>query len=173
MKYKFSCIWYFILLNVVMSIPPIDWFPINIFTYSFIHFNIWHLLVNMIGIFFWGIILERHWGRRKFIEFYLLMAIGAGACQQLLQPGVNAIGASGVVFGLMTAYAVLFPTRKILLFFIPIRADVLLVLIVLAEIILQVLGLAPSVSHWTHLGGAVSAGLATTLTKRWSCEKQL
>jgi len=173
MKYKFSFVPYIILLNVIMSIPPIGWFPINIFTYSFIHLNIWHLLVNMIGIFFWGMVLERHWGRRKFIEYYLLMAIGAGAFQQLLQPGVSAIGASGVVFGLMTGYAVLFPTRKIRLFYIPIRADVLLILLVLAEIILQVLGLLPDVSHWTHVGGAVSAGLAMTLTKRWNCEKQL
>ncbi len=97
-------------------------------TYLFVHADFSHLFFNMIGLFFFGPVLERTLGERRFWIYYFLCGCGSGvmaaAFYFLLGNGdANVIGASGAIFGIITAYGLLFPNNTILLnFLIPIKA---------------------------------------------------
>jgi len=95
------------------------WQPV---TYLFLHGGIWHLVLNMIGLFFFGPETERYLGMRRFVALYLGCGILAGL-GWLLISGVSVgfcLGASGAVFGVLAAFAGLFPDRPVtlLLFFV-------------------------------------------------------
>jgi membrane associated rhomboid family serine protease len=97
-------------------------------TYQFLHGHGWHLFGNMLGLFFLGPTLERHWGSKRFIEFYLACGV-AGGLFYLLLAGLGIlgagtmVGASGAILGMLAACAILFPhiVVFILLFPVPIR----------------------------------------------------
>lgn len=99
------------------------WQPL---TYQFLHAGFWHLLLNMLGLFFLGPQTERAIGSRRFIRLYLMSGVLGGLGWLLLQQALSAdmhipcVGASGAVFGVIAAFAALFPRQKItlLLFFI-------------------------------------------------------
>jgi len=100
----------------------------RLITYQFLHWNGLHLFVNMLGLFFLGPTLERHWGSKKFLIFYFSCGVAGGLFYLLLvavgflQPGLM-VGASGALLGLLAACAILFPhfVVIILLFPVPIR----------------------------------------------------
>src|SRR5229473_7248575 len=89
------------------------------FTYIFLHGNIWHLLFNMLFLWMFGKDLELVWGKRRFLNYFFLCGVGAG----LINVGVKllpmlwgshpsdipTIGASGAIFGILIANAILFP----------------------------------------------------------------
>jgi len=135
----------------------------RLITYQFLHSdtNVWHLVFNMIGIYFLGPPLERHWGSRRFLTFYLGCGV-AGGVAFLILGGLTAqanpiVGASGAVLGLLAACALLFPQMMIILLFfpVPIRFAALLLG---GVYLLSVLSTA-SLSNACHLGGML-AGLA-------------
>lgn len=130
-------------------------------TYMFLHANVMHVAVNMLTLWMFGTELERVWGTRYFLRFYLLTGIGAGVLTVLfaLLPFEFAreiyvtptIGASGAIFGLLLAYGMYYPDRPIYLYFVfPIPARYF-VLIVGALSFFAGGGIA----HATHLGGVV------------------
>src|SRR5262249_28300015 len=97
----------------------------QLFTYMFLHdpFGVVHILFNMLTLWFFGADLERHWGRRAFLKYYLLCGIGAGICVVLANwaygtLNTRTIGASGAIYGLLLAFGMLFPDRIILFSFI-------------------------------------------------------
>ncbi len=95
------------------------WQPI---TYMFLHGGLWHILLNMLGLFFFGPETERFIGTTRFLKLYFFCGIAAGLGWLVLsgnQPGF-CIGASGAVFGILGAFASLFPDRPVtlLLFFV-------------------------------------------------------
>ena len=93
-----------------------------------------HILFNMLTVWMFGVDLERRWGRAAFTKYYFVTGVGAGIChgpRSLLPLGAAAldlqrpptIGASGAVYGLLFAWALLFPNRQILfMFFFPLPA---------------------------------------------------
>jgi len=94
-------------------------------TFQFLHGGLIHLLFNMLGIYFLGPTLERHWGSKRFLTFYLvcgavggLLYVLAGVCFGLFE-GIL-IGASGGVLGLLMACAILFPQFVVILFIFPV-----------------------------------------------------
>ena len=97
-------------------------------TYMFVHGGAGHLLFNMLTLYLMGVELERMWGPKFFAKFYFACGIGAGVTQVLLGllPGsignqfyyTSTIGASGAIFGVLLAYALYFPDRPILMFFL-------------------------------------------------------
>ena len=112
-------------------------------TYQFLHDNIWHILFNMLGLFFLGPTLERHWGSKRFLRFYIGCGI-AGALFYIFLAAVNflptarMIGASGAILGMLAACAILFPQFVVLIFFfpVPIRvAAVILIFIYVANLL--------------------------------------
>jgi len=139
------------------------WQPV---TYMFLHGGALHILFNMLGIWMFGVDLERMWGTRFFLKYYAITGVGAGLTSILvaLLPyaptaqsyAVPTIGASGALFGLLVAYAMYFPDRPILILLLfPIPAK-FFVLIMGALSFLAATGPGSSgVSHVAHLGGIV------------------
>jgi len=99
----------------------------RLITYQFLHdpHSIMHILFNMLGLFFLGPTLERHWGGKKFLVFYLSCG-AAGALFYLLLvavnflPAVPMVGASGAILGMLAACAILFPQFIVFILFFPV-----------------------------------------------------
>jgi membrane associated rhomboid family serine protease len=137
------------------------------FTYLFLHdaSTIWHILTNMFVLFMFGRELELAWGRNKFLQYYFLTGVGAGLINVIVktvpvfwgqQPSVTAtIGASGAIFGVLLACAILFPDRQVTLFPIPIKMSMRTFVIVMTALeFLGTFGLGgDNISHICHLGG--------------------
>jgi len=136
-------------------------------TYMFLHGGIFHIVFNMLALWMFGTELERLWGTRYFLKFYLVTGIGAavltvlfsllpfGFAQQIQHSIV--IGASGAIYGLLLAYALYFPDRPIYMYFVfPIPAKIF-VAIMGAIAFFSSLSDAGGVANATHLGGLVVA----------------
>jgi membrane associated rhomboid family serine protease len=132
-------------------------------TYLFMHGGPVHLLLNMLGIWMFGVELERLWGTRQFVKYYAITGIGAGVTVVAvsLLPfewaaqtyASNTIGASGALYGLLVAFAFYYPDRPLLMFFLfPVPAKYF-VMIVGAMAFIS----TPNsrVSESAHLGGLV------------------
>jgi membrane associated rhomboid family serine protease len=150
--------------------------PIQIFTYMFLHHDLGHIFSNMLGLFFFGPMLEHFLGGKRFLILYIVSGIGAcflhGGISMYeisqfpvdspeylyLMSGEGMVGASGAIFGILGAFAYLFPnTEMMLLFFpFPIKAKYFVSLYALYEIFK---GLRPtagdSVAHFAHIGGLI------------------
>lgn len=160
-----------ILLGNALFVPfalwPIgtEFLPWQIGTYAFLHGSLGHLFFNMLGLWMFGSELEQLWGRKRYLQFYGASVVAAALTQllvnALLGHGAPTIGASGGLFGLLLAFAMLFPNRTILLFFvIPLRAKWLVLLYGLAELYQGAAVLNTGVAHFAHLGGMLG-GLLT------------
>jgi membrane associated rhomboid family serine protease len=94
----------------------------QLFTYMFLHGGMWHLLFNLLAIFMFGGEVESELGTKRFAGLYLVSGVGAGVCSAILGWGTGSpvIGASGAIFGILIAFAILFPYRPItlLIFFV-------------------------------------------------------
>lgn len=130
-------------------------------TYQFLHGGVWHLLFNMLGLFFLGPTLERHWGSKKFLVFYLVCGVAGGLFYPLLVafdflPVVPMIGASGSILGMLAACAILFPHFVVFFFLFPVPIRV-------AAIILIILYTANLLGAGINAGGDAAhlAGMAT------------
>jgi membrane associated rhomboid family serine protease len=131
----------------------------QVFTYMFAHANLTHLFVNMLGLFFFGRPVERTLGSSEFLLYYLLSGLFAGIASFAIYALSGAwntmlLGASGAVFALLLAFAVLYPRAMVYLYgIIPIRAPVMVIGYTAIEILSSFLGTASSVAHLTHLAG--------------------
>lgn len=135
------------------------------FTYLFLHGGLWHLLINMLMLWMFGRELERVWGRNRFLNYYFLCGIGAGLITILVKltpllwgqrlADTATIGASGAIFGVLIANAILFPDRQIWLFPLPIMIPMRPFVAVMAAVeFFGTLGASgDGVSHLCHLGG--------------------
>ena len=133
--------------------------PWQLLTYAFLHASLTHLLFNMLGLYSFGSDLERVWGSRRYLAYYTTCVLTA-AITQLLFAAVTGsayptVGASGGVFGLLLAYAMLFPHRTVMLLFppIPMKAPVFAIVYGAIELFLGVTGTQEGVAHFAHLGG--------------------
>jgi len=137
-----------------------NFWPWQLVTYMFLHGGLTHLFFNMFTLWMFGIELEHIWGSRKFLIFYLLCGIGAGVANVLvampLHLSAPTVGASGAIFGVLIAFAMLFPNRPIYLYFLfPIRAKYLIAVWIGLELLLGVTGTTDGIAHFAHLGGAL------------------
>lgn len=130
-------------------------------TYMFLHANAMHILFNMLGVWMFGVELERTWGTKFFARFYAVTGIGAGITVVVasllpiealrLTYGAATIGASGALYGLLMAFAIYFPHRPILMFLLfPVPAKYF-VMILGALAFLFTPG--SQISNSAHLGG--------------------
>jgi rhomboid family protein len=145
-------------------------------SYLFLHGGIMHLLFNMFALWMFGGELERTWGTREFVVFCLITGVGVGLIHWVLATGGPGslfgrdytrplIGSSGAVFGLLAAYGVCFPERRILFMLLfPMKAKYFVLL--LAAIELYLCRQPGSVAHFAHLSGMLIGWLY--LKKEWS-----
>jgi len=139
------------------------WQPL---TYIFLHADIWHLLINMLFLWMFGVDLERAWGTRRFWNYFLVTGIGAGLVNILVKTALDphgigtslgppTIGASGAIYAVLVAAAIMFPDREVWL--IPFPVHIPMKIYVLAAVAIEfflTLGAGgDNVSHVTHLGG--------------------
>jgi membrane associated rhomboid family serine protease len=150
--------------------PPL--MPWQLLSYSFMHGGLLHLAVNMLALWLFGRDVERVLGSRRFLFYYLACVVSA-ALMQLVVAFASAtahptVGASGGVFGLLLAYGLFFPYRRLLLLFppIPMPAWLFVSLYALLELVLGVTGTQSGVAHFAHLGGMLGGFLVLRLWRR-------
>jgi membrane associated rhomboid family serine protease len=132
-------------------------------TYMFLHAGVLHIAFNMLALWMFGTELERIWGTRYFLKFYFVTGVGAailtvlfsllplGVAHQLQQSII--VGASGAIFGLLLAYALYFPDRPILMFFLfPVPAKYFVMIVGAIEFYSSLAELG-GIANATHLGG--------------------
>lgn len=139
--------------------------PYQLFTYMFCHANFWHIFMNMLMFSFFGPILEEFWGQKRFLIFYTVCGVGAGLFSIVIDMlfGGHAstmIGASGAVYGVLTAFGVTFPNMELRLMFLPFSFRAKYLVIALGSLAIFN-GLRPTpgdnTAHFAHLGGIVVA----------------
>lgn len=139
--------------------------PWQVFTYAFLHGSIGHLFFNMLGLWIFGAELERLWGPKRFIQFYVASVLAAAATQlvftAILGSPYPTVGASGGLFGLLLAFGMLFPNRTIMPLFppIPMKAKYFVAIYGGLELLFGVSGTASGVAHFAHLGGMLGGFL--------------
>ena len=153
------------------------------FTYMFLHGGFTHIFFNMFALWMFGAVIERVWGPKKFIFYYICCGIGAGIVQELVQyvnysiegiaayQYVNAggvqmttdayinlwttIGASGAVYAILLAFGMIFPNERLFIipFPFPIKAKWLVAGYIVIELVSAMSGPGDGVAHMAHLGG--------------------
>ncbi|MDO8367262.1 MAG: rhomboid family intramembrane serine protease, partial [Saprospiraceae bacterium] len=144
--------------------------PFQIATHMFMHGGLMHLLFNMLGVYWFGTMVEMVWGHQRFLFYYLSCGLGAWAIHmgvqwwELDKMGIDPttwngamLGASGAVFGIMVAFALNFPNMEIRLLFPPIamKAKYFVPIMAAAELFYGVGGFSTGIAHFAHLGGAL------------------
>lgn len=145
----------------IMALYPLNsgyFKPYQLVTYMFAHdpTNFFHIIFNMYALWMFGSVLERVWGPKRFLIFYLVCGLSAGVAQMMFNAA--AIGASGAVMGLLAAFAYLFPNTQFYIFPFPVPIKAKYMVAIYAAIDLFG-GLRPgnpdNIAHFAHLGGMV------------------
>jgi len=140
--------------------------PYQLFTYMFSHADFFHIFFNMLLLSFFGPILEEFWDQKKFLMFYIATGIGAAVFNILMALFFNVgqfdvmIGASGAVYGVMTAFGIIFPNMELRLLFLPVSFKAKYMVMVLGALaIFSGFRSTPgdNTAHLAHLGGIVMA----------------
>lgn len=140
----------------------VGFLPWQLLSYGFLHGNLLHLMFNMFGLAMFGSPLERFWGSRPFLQYYVVCVIGAGLIQLAVATAAAGqghlyptVGASGGVFGLLLGFAMMFPQQRIMLLFppIPLPAWAMVTLFGAFELYMGVSGTRSGIAHFAHLGG--------------------
>ncbi len=150
----------------------------QLISYSFLHGSLLHLALNMFALYMFGPEIERLLGTRRFITYWLTCVIGAAIMQLLVQlqapvgSGGPTVGASGGMFGLLLAFGMAWPRRRLVLLFppIPMPAWLFVTLYGLLELGLGISGSQSSVAHFAHLGG-MAGGLLLILWWRYKATR--
>lgn len=148
-------------------------FPVSIVTslqlwrlisYQFLHGGLWHILMNMIGVYFLGPTLERNWGSKRFLGFYLGCGVAGGLFYVILAnigwlAAGPMVGASGAVLGMLAACAILFPNFVVFFFFFPVPIRIAaVILIFIASVTLLSRG-ANAGGEAAHLAGMAAGAI--------------
>lgn len=142
------------LVRILWLVPAlIPYRPWSVVSYMFLHGGLWHLLFNMIGLYFFGPRLEQRLGGNHFLGLYFMSGI-TGALLSLFTPNVPIVGASAAVFGVLLGFARYWPRERIYIWgVIPVEARVLVIVLAAASLFFQGSGLQANVAHFAHLGG--------------------
>jgi membrane associated rhomboid family serine protease len=149
------------LLMQWFSLVPADvvtrFFVWELVTYLFLHGGFFHVLFNMLALWFFGKDLEDIWGTRRFLQFYFFCGVGAGLFVVLANylfgnPQVPTIGASGAIYGILLVAAVLWPDRIIIFYIFPIKLKYF-VMIMAGIAFFGLRDLNSGVSQVAHLSG--------------------
>jgi len=145
-------------------------------SYGFLHApdNWMHLFFNMFALYMFASDIERLLGTTRFLIYYFVCVVGAAVAQLLVIQIMNSdpaptIGASGAVFGILLAFGMAFPKRRLMLLIppIPMPAWLFVTLYGILELVLGVTGTQAGVAHFAHLGG-MAAGFVLLLYWRRS-----
>jgi membrane associated rhomboid family serine protease len=143
----------------------------QIFTHMFMHEDFYHILMNMLGLYMFGAFVEMVLRPQRFLLYYILCGLGAlfvhwglewfMLTRQGLDPslrGASIWGASGALYGVLVAFAVLFPNQELQFMFIPypIKAKYFVPLLVLIDVSFGLTSYHTGFAHFAHIGGALT-----------------
>jgi membrane associated rhomboid family serine protease len=135
-----------------------NFLPWQVITYALLHGDTAHLFFNMLGLWMFGAELETLWGRKRFLHYIVACVLSAAAAQLLVTALMGSraptVGASGAIYGLLLAYAILFPNRIIYYFIFPIPVRIYVLLAGLLVLYESARG-GGGVAHFAHLGGLI------------------
>ena len=140
--------------------------PWQLFTYAFLHGGLAHIFFNMLGLYMFGSEIERLFGSRFFALYYFGAVLSAALSHLVVTgwmgvPPVPMVGASGGVYGVLLAFGLYFPHRRVLLLIppVPMPARVFVIVFAVVELVLGVTGTQAGVAHFAHLGGMLGGWL--------------
>lgn len=143
-----------------------EWWTIG--TYMFVHSGLWQLALNMYALWLFGPRVEWKWGSREFLRFYLFCGLGGWFAHLAFVPGDSVlIGASAAVFGVMLAYASLWPDDQFFLFgVVPTTVRWLAILFGVLNIVdgITTAGAQGGVAYLAHTGGIAAGWLYLRMT---------
>ena len=158
--------------------PQLPYFqPWQLLTYGFLHGSMAHIFFNMFALFMFGSEIERLFGPKRYVIYYLLCVIGAAAMHMIVVtmaglPPAPTVGASGAVFGLLLAFGMAYPKRMIMLIFppIPMPAWLFVTLYGALELYLGITQTASGIAHFAHLGGMATGFV---IIRYWQSQKRI
>src|SRR5574344_2137161 len=177
----------FMVSNFALFYPKSPFFrPWQIITHMFMHGGFWHIFFNMYSLLIFGMVVERAIGSKKFLIFYFVTGLGAVALHlgvEYLQAqaylasntanypallGTPTLGASGAIYGVLIAFAMLYPNATLTLLFppIPLKAKWWVLIFAAIELVTGVTGTVAGVAHFAHLGGMLFGFLLITYWKK-------
>ncbi|MEO0060025.1 MAG: hypothetical protein RLZZ312_1672 [Bacteroidota bacterium] len=147
------------------------WQPI---THMFMHApypSLSHILFNMVGLYSFGTALEHFWGGKRFLFFYISCGLGAAVIQNLTNQyffndiASTAVGASGALYGVIAAFAIMLPNAEMMLIFLPfpIKAKFFVPVLIGLDLFGAFSGFSifggGNIAHFAHIGGALTGGI--------------
>ena len=157
------------------------WQPL---THMFMHDSIWHILFNMYTLVMFGMVVERALGSKKFLILFFVTGFGAVllhmgvewlqvrslireytpqpySAQYIYDSIPHVLGASGAVYGVLVAFAMLYPEARMTLIFPPVTLDAkwMVAIFIGIELLTGITGTQMGVAHFAHLGGALFGSL--------------
>lgn len=132
--------------------------PWQLVSYMFLHAGFGHIIFNLFALWMFGQSIERAWGTRRFVSYYFITGIGAALLHMFITgSGAPVVGASGAVYGILLAFAVMYPNRPIFLIFfpVPIKAKYFVLIFGALELFNGVTSLTTGIAHFAHLGGMI------------------
>jgi membrane associated rhomboid family serine protease len=181
-RYLFSN---FMIENFSLFYPESPYFKFfQMFTHMFMHADLMHLFFNMYALWLFGSMIERVWGGKKFLFYYLVTGLGA-ACLHLLieylkiqnlneySPRISQIygtpmlGASGAVFGVLLAFGMMFPNTVLQLIIPPVRLKAIWLVVIygVLELFFGIIQTQAGVAHFAHVGGMLFGFILITYWK--------
>ncbi len=160
----------FILINIFRNVPWMMYLGLvpnlvlskfmiwQFVSYLFIHAGLWHLVLNMLMLWMFGSVIENAWGSKKFLRYYFFTGIGAGLCSVIFayNSAYPVVGASGAIFGMLVAFAIMFPESVILLFFIfPMKMRYAAMVLAGINLFGALSNPGSGVAYIAHLGGGI------------------
>ena len=133
--------------------------PWGMATYMFMHAGLWHLLINLLFIFFFGPPLEARWGSDLFLKFYLVCGLG-GVLLSFAFSDAMIVGASAACYGIMLAFAMVWPNQTVYVWALfPVKVKWMVGFLVALSFVSALGPARDGVAHLAHLGGAVAGFL--------------
>lgn len=141
-----------------------SFYPWQLLTYQFVHGGFTHILFNLFTLWMFGREIEAEWGAKKFTIFYLISGIGAGLMHLAIAPLLGTygptVGASGALYGVFVAFAMMNPESRIMIFpiFIPLKAKYVVIGMIAFDMFLGINDTG-NIAHFAHVGGAITGFL--------------
>lgn len=144
----------------------------QLLSYAFLHGDFMHILFNMLALWMFGSELETYWGKKNFLYFFLFSSFLGGLLSLIVHslgyPQGTILGASGGIFGIMVAYALIWPNREVLFMLIfPIKIKYIVFLIMIPMTLFYQ---KENIAVWAHLGGALGGFVYFFLNRKYRFE---
>jgi membrane associated rhomboid family serine protease len=140
--------------------------PWQLISYSFLHGSVTHILFNMFALYMFGGEIERLFGSRFYLAYYFACVLSAAVTHLIVTGWMGGtpyptVGASGGIYGLLLAFGLYFPDRRVILLFppIPMSARTFVFGFAALELFFGITGTAAGIAHFAHLGGMLGGWL--------------